>query len=101
MNPANRLSVLPNIQDGDLRLTPYPHLGDENGLDSEVFPRLAATRPADPLVVDGRPLQDTWFDYPTSEAAEGDRVPPEWREFSPYHKSVEFFASLWRPSRPL
>ncbi len=90
----NRLSILSNAAAADLRLDPYPHLVIENALDADVFAQLAAEFPADDTVVDGRPVKDTWYDYPACKVVQDERISPRWREFFVYHTSGDFFREL-------
>jgi len=94
MQPANPLSILSNACSADLRLQPYPHLVIENALDPTVYARLEAEFPADDLVVDGRQVKDTWFDYPACKVLKDERVAPLWREFFAYHTSQAFYSEL-------
>ena len=82
MPVRNRLSILSNASKADLRLDPFPHLIIENALDPEVFAELAASFPDDDLVVDGRTVKDTWFDYPACKVVKDQRLSPMWRDFS-------------------
>jgi hypothetical protein len=93
-HPTERLSILSNAQKSDLVLEPYPHLVIENALDADVFAELEATFPADDIVVDGRPVRDTWFDYPACKVVKDERITPLWREFFRYHTSAAFFREL-------
>ena len=94
MTDKNRLSILSNVTAGDLRVDPYPHLIVRNALDPELFATLDAEFPSDELVVDRRPLQDTWYDYPACRVIRDERVSALWREFFAYHVSREFFREL-------
>jgi hypothetical protein len=94
MTPRNRLSILSNASRADLRTEPFPHLVIENALDPAVFAELAASFPADDLVVDGRPVKDTWFDYPACKVVKDERITPLWREFFAHHTSGDFFGEL-------
>jgi hypothetical protein len=75
-------------------MEPYPHLVIRNALDPDVFAQLAATFPGDDLVVDGRPIKDTWYDYPASKVSRDERITRQWREFFAYHVSRDFFLEL-------
>jgi hypothetical protein len=92
--PTERLSILSNASRADLRLEPYPHLVIENALDPAVFAALQATFPADEVVVNGRPLRDTWYDYPACRVVQDERIAPIWREFFRHHTSADFFREL-------
>jgi hypothetical protein len=94
MIPGNRLSILSNAKSSDLRLQPYPHLVIEDALDAEVFARLEAAFPADEVVVNGREVRDTWFDYPACRVTADERIAPLWRDFFRYHTSADFFHEL-------
>jgi len=94
MTTTNRLSILSNASRADLRLEPFPHLVIENALDAAVFAQLEAAFPADDLVVDGRAVKDTWFDYPACKVVKDERVAPLWRDFFAHHTSADFFAEL-------
>ena len=94
MHSSQRLSILSNARPEQLRLEPYPHLVIEDALDADVFEQLQAAYPTDELVVDGRPVQDTWFDYPACKVLQDQRIAPIWCEFFRYHTSAAFFAEL-------
>ena len=94
MPARNRLSILSNASKADLRLDPFPHLMIENALDPEVFAELAASFPDDDLVVDGRTVKDTWFDYPACKVVKDQRLSPMWRDFFSHHTSASFFAEV-------
>lgn len=94
MNAGSRLSILSNAARTDLRLDPFPHLIIENALDAEVYAELARSFPSDELVVDGRPLKDTWYDYPACKAVGDARLTEQWREFFRYHTSQAFFREV-------
>lgn len=94
MTSTSRLSILSNASPADLRLDPYPHLVIENALDPKVFAELEAEFPADDLVVDRRPVTDTWFDYPACKVVDDPRIAPIWRSFFKHHTSGAFFAEL-------
>jgi len=91
---SQRLSILSNATPADIRMEPYPHLIKRDALDPEVFAELAAEFPADDVVVNGRPLNDTWYDYPACSVVRDERISPRWREFFAYHASGEFFRDL-------
>jgi hypothetical protein len=88
------LSILSNVRASDVLVDPYPHLVIRNALDPEIFAALEAQFPADDIVVNQRPLNDTWYDYPACHVIRDDRVSPLWREFFSYHVSGEFFREL-------
>lgn len=90
----NRLSILSNVRNTDFILDPYPHLVIKNALDAEVFAELEATFPEDSVIVDGRSVADTWFDYPACKVLKNTGISPHWREFFSYHTSAEFFQEL-------
>jgi hypothetical protein len=94
MADSQRLSILSNASMADLRLEPYPHLVIQNALDADVFAKLASTFPADEVVVNGRELRDTWFDYPACRVVEDERIDPLWRDFFRHHTSAAFFGEL-------
>jgi hypothetical protein len=100
MKAQSKLSILSNATSADLVLEPYPHLVLENALDADVFGELEATFPSDEIVVDGRPLRDTWYDYPACKVVKDDRLPRLWRDFFRYHTSAAFFADLVRVAGP-
>jgi hypothetical protein len=90
----NRLSILSNARTADVMLDPYPHLVIRNALDPDVFAALESQFPADDVVVNRRPLNDTWYDYPACNVVRDDRISPLWREFFAYHVSAGFFHDL-------
>ncbi len=94
MPSPNPLSILSNASTQDLRLEPFPHLVIENALAPEVYERLESSFPSDELVVDGRPVKDTWYDYPACKVVKDDRIAPVWREFFAYHTSTDFYREL-------
>jgi len=94
MTLNKRLSILSNAKPEHLRLHPFPHLVIENALDAEVYAELNANYPSDALVVNGRPIVDTWYDYPACKVVHDERVAPIWRDFFSYHTSAEFFTEL-------
>ncbi len=94
MNDRPRYSILSNVSPRDLALEPYPHLVVENAIDADVFSELERTFPADDIVVDNRPLKDTWYDYPACKVVNDTRLTPLWREFFRYHTSPAFFREL-------
>jgi hypothetical protein len=89
-----RLSILSNVTASDVRLDPYPHLIINNALDPDVFSALDAQFPSDDVVVNARPLHDTWYDYPACNVVRNERFPSLWRDFFAYHVSGEFFREL-------
>ncbi len=96
MRSGNSLSILSRAAKGDLRLTPFPHLVIENALAPELFAELSATFPADDVVVNGREVKDTWFDYPACEVIKDPRITPLWQEFFRFHTSADFYLDLLR-----
>jgi hypothetical protein len=94
MNFGNRLSILSKASSSDLVLEPYPHLVMENALDAALFAELAATFPDDAMVLNGRPVADTWFDYPASKVLHNHAISPLWQDFFRYHTSTAFFREL-------
>jgi hypothetical protein len=87
----NKLSILSRVRPDHLTLLPYPHLIVEDALDPEIFAELERTFPEDPLIVDQRPLRDTWFDYPACKVVGDERLTRLWREFFDHHTSKSFF----------
>lgn len=94
MSVRNRFSILSNVRNTDFILHPYPHLIIKNALDAKVFAELEATFPEDSVIVDGRRVADTWFDYPACKVLKNDYISPQWRQFFSYHTSAEFFQEL-------
>ena len=94
MSERHRLSILSRASAADLRLEPFPHLVIEDALPPEVFAELFGSFPPDELVVDGRPVKDTWFDYPACKVVQDTRIAPVWREFFAHHTSAAFFREL-------
>lgn len=94
MQARNPLSILSRVKPEHLFLDPYPHLVIEDALPAETFARLFEAFPADDLVVDGRPVKDTWFDYPACKVVKDTRVADLWREFFAFHTSAAFFQEL-------
>lgn len=90
----NRLSILSKASGCDLVLEPYPHLVIENALDAALFAELEATFPEDAMVLNGRPVADTWFDYPACKVLNNDAITPLWQDFFRYHTSSAFFREL-------
>jgi hypothetical protein len=90
----HELRILRRATTQHLRLAPFPHLVIEDALPDEVFAQLFQQFPADELVVDGRPLKDTWYDYPACKVVKDERVSPMWREFFRHHTSAAFFHEL-------
>lgn len=91
---GSRLSILSNARKSDLRLDPYPHFVIENALDADLYASLDAALPPDDIVVDGRPVKDTWYDYPACRVVQDERIAALWREFFAYHVSAEFYREL-------
>lgn len=94
MEKSKRLSILSNASSSSLVLDPYPHLVIQNALDAEIFAQLAASFPPDELVVNGREVKDTWYDYPACKVGRDQRITQAWRDFFAYHVSREFFLEL-------
>jgi hypothetical protein len=94
MSQGNLLSILSNARKTDFIPDPYPHLVIRNALDADVFAELEATFPDDSLIVDGRQMADTWFDYPACKVIKNVEVSLQWRQFFCYHTSAEFFQEL-------
>lgn len=94
MPTSPRFSILSNASSANIVMDPYPHLVIRNALDPDVFAQLAATFPADDLIVNGRQLKDTWYDYPASQAIRDERITPQWRDFFSYHVSRDFYLEL-------
>ena len=94
MKTKNKLSILSRASRVDLVSEPYPHLVIKNALDPEIYASLDAQFPAADVILNGRAVKDTWFDYPACKVVEDDRVSPLWREFFKYHTSKEFFTEL-------
>jgi hypothetical protein len=78
----------------DLVLEPYPHLVIENALDPALFAELEASFPDDALIVNERPVADTWFDYPACKVLNNRAISPLWQDFFRYHTSTAFFREL-------
>ena len=100
MISSPRLSILSNAGAADLKLEPYPHLIVRNALDADVFEQLQRELPSDELVVDRRPVADTWYDYPACRVIGDQRISQLWQEFFAYHVSREFFLELLRVCGP-
>lgn len=100
MQPRNPLSILSRVTPEHLVLEPYPHLVVEDALHPDIFAQLFAAFPADELVVDGRPVKDTWFDYPACKVVKDPRVASLWREFFAFHTSPAFFQELVKVAGP-
>ena len=94
MQIQNPLSILSRVKPEHLFLDPYPHLVVEDALPSETFDLLFEAFPPDDLVVDGRPVKDTWYDYPACKVVKDMRVSALWREFFAFHTSPAFFQEL-------
>lgn len=94
MTANRRLSILSNASESSLVLDPYPHFVIRNALDPEIFAALEAQFPADEVVVNKRPVKDTWYDYSACDVLRDERISPLWREFFNYHVSKEFFLDL-------
>ncbi len=94
MSNSPRFSILSNASSANIVTDPYPHLVIRNALDPDVFAQLAATFPADDLIVNGRQIKDTWYDYPASEVIRDERIAPQWRDFFAYHVSRDFYLEL-------
>lgn len=90
----SRLSILSNATRADVRLDPYPYLVVEQALDQPIYEQLARENPDPAIVMDGRPQQDTWYDYPACKVARDSRISPLWREFFAYHTSRDFFLDV-------
>lgn len=100
MFSCHPLSILGRATPDHLRLEPFPHLVIEDALPPDVFAQLFDTFPADELVVDGRPVKDTWYDYPASKVVKDERVTPLWRQFFAHHTSAAFFHELLAVAGP-
>lgn len=94
MKIKNQLSILSRASRADLVLEPYPHLVIKNALDPEIYAKLESQFPAPEIILNGRAIKDTWFDYPACKVIKDYRVSPLWREFFEYHTSKEFFNEL-------
>ncbi|WP_293264281.1 hypothetical protein [Neptunomonas sp.] len=94
MNLKNKLSILSNVSSSQLVLEPYPHIIIENALDKDIFNELQDNFPNDETIVDGRDLQDTWYDYPACKVLEDDKIHATWKTFFRHHTSKEFFDEL-------
>lgn len=94
MEMNKRLSILSNASSSNLVLDPYPHLVIRNALDPEIFEQLARDFPEDELVVNGREVKDTWYDYPACQVKSDQRIAPLWRDFFAYHVSPDFYREL-------
>lgn len=90
----NKLSILSKVDAADILLEPYPHVVVSNALDGDLYAELEHTFPADEIVADGRPVRETFYDYPACRVLRSDRVTPLWREFFRYHVSGEFFREI-------
>lgn len=90
----NPLSILSRAAKADLVVEPYPHLVITEALDPKVFEMLSNQFPADDIILDGRAVKDTWFDYPACKVVTDERVSPLWRAFFAHHTSKAFFAEL-------
>lgn len=100
MQPRNPLSILSRVTPEHLVLEPFPHLVIEDALHPDIFAQLFAAFPTDELVVDGRPVKDTWFDYPACKVVKDTRVASLWREFFAFHTSAAFFQELVQVAGP-
>jgi hypothetical protein len=94
MSQSPRFSILSNASNANVVMDPYPHLVIRNALDPDVFAQLAATFPADDLIVNGRQIKDTWYDYPASQVIADERIAPQWRDFFAHHVSRDFYLEL-------
>lgn len=94
MSLRNRLSIISKVRNKDFILDPYPHLVIRPALDAEVFAELEAAFPEDRVIVDGRSVSDTWYDYPACRALKDAGISPRWKQFFSYHTSAEFFQEL-------
>lgn len=90
----SRLSILSNATTADIHAEPYPHIIVHNALDPDLFERLQQQYPPPAVVLDGRPVTDTWYDYPACKVLNDQRVTPLWREFFGYHVSQDFFLDV-------
>ena len=91
---SRNLSILSKAGRADLVLDPYPHLIIRNALESEIYAQLEREFPSEEVILNGRPVKDTWFDYPACKVVADQRVSPLWREFFDFHTSKAFFDEL-------
>lgn len=98
--PRNPLSILSRATPEHLVLEPYPHVVIEDALPADVFAQLFESFPSDEVVVDGRPVKDTWYDYPACKVVKDQRVATLWREFFAHHTSSAFFQELVQLAGP-
>ncbi len=91
---SNRLSILSNAAKINLVRFPYPHIVINDALDKDVYLQLEKEFPKDAIILDGRLVKDTWFDYPASKVISDQRISSMWREFFKYHVSQQFFKEL-------
>ena len=91
---SNRLSILSNAAKINLITFPYPHIVINDALDKDVYQQLENEFPKDEIILDGRLVKDTWFDYPASKVISDQRISPLWREFFKYHVSQQFFKQI-------
>lgn len=94
MSSTNPLSILSKCSIADLRLEPFPHLVVENALDPALYEQLESCFPSDALIVDDRPIKDTWFDFPACKVVDDQRIAAIWRDFFRHHTSSAFFSEL-------
>lgn len=89
-----RLSVLSKARVADMVLEPYPHIVIKNALEEALYTELVATLPSENIIIDGRPVKDTWYDFPACRVLSDQRIPALWKEFFAYHTSSAFFREL-------
>jgi hypothetical protein len=90
------LSILQQVSKAEFSLVPFPHLIIKDALEPSLYAALERDLPSEELVVDGREVRDTWYDYPACKVKDDPRISPLWREFFAYHVSAAFFAELLR-----
>ena len=84
--------VLERATRGQLVDDPFPHLVLHEALEPEYYRELAAEFPAAEIILDGRPpVSNRNFRYPANVILDDLRINAQWREFTAYHASQQFF----------
>lgn len=88
------LSILRNFDNATIYEEPYPYIVIKDALPSDLYETLESTFPDPELVINGREVKDTWYDYPACNVIEDTRLTDLWQDFFRYHVSGEFYREL-------
>ncbi|WP_022728619.1 2OG-Fe(II) oxygenase [Fodinicurvata sediminis] len=92
-------SILKNLDPGQIRQAPFPHLVAENVLDRDYYAELDAAFPSlQAIAGEGTLANNTLYSRSARDLLGDEDTPPLWRDFLDYHSSQAFlqeFLAFW------